>query len=131
VSVRLGFLSCQDLFLMNAAIGVMVIDAQQSGAIWKLAPSALSRYFQFFCHGFLWRAFARISIRRTDIPGRQEPNFKFHYITVSPESLIHSPGKRRIRGVFIARSVLFANRKLPFLVLKAVYGTFSTFLRYG
>lgn len=76
MSVGFTFFFRQDLFLMDAAVHLVVIDAQQAAAIRKLASSALSRCLQHFCHGYPLSGVSHAGIRRTDIPERQGPNFK-------------------------------------------------------
>ena len=50
VSVRLRFFLDPDLFLMDAAVGLVVVDAQQALAVRIRASPALGGCLQRFCH---------------------------------------------------------------------------------
>ncbi len=66
VSVRLGFFLDTDLFLMDAAVGLVVIDAQQALAVRKRASPAFGGCLQCFCHGYsLLRGFPPQWFRET------------------------------------------------------------------
>ena len=75
VSVSLGFFFGEDLFQMDAAVGLVVIDTQQALAVLKLASPTLGGRLQCFCHEYSFRGdFHRTGLCQTDRISQIHPN---------------------------------------------------------